>query len=151
MSNLLNILSMFHHGSVYKYIIFLDDNVSYEWRHAKGLLPVYTKEEIETDLHGYYDKKLLSYYPKSLEWQFRDEYPFDDALGAKPTIGSNEWETVIDTEISFLESNVKSPQDFAKEVEELRFKYNLKTPDMWEKPDQPTESQEHNQNNIHKH
>ena len=105
--------------------------MSYEWRHAKGL-PAFSQVEIETDLHGYYDPKLLSYYPEPREWQYRDEYPMDDTHTLSDNFTPSEWNSVNEHEGFMSEGQVKSPEEFQKEVEELRAKYNLSAPNMWE-------------------
>lgn len=115
----------------YKVGPWTHDNVSYEWRHAKGL-PAFPNVEIESDLHGYYDQKLLNYYPEPRDWQFRDEYPMDDSLNLAEQFTPNEWSSVDENLTYVSDSNVKSPEEFSKEVEELKAKYNLKTPNMWE-------------------
>ncbi len=113
------------------------DNSSYEWRHAKGLVQ-FSKAEVETDIWGYYDEKLLSYYPKPLEWQFRDEYPMEDALSMTHSFGPNEWENINTNDmniVSYDQKEIKTPEEFQKEIEELNNKYqNVKQPDMWENP-----------------
>lgn len=132
MSNSSNIHIKSTLGIVSLTLIILDDNVSYEWRHGKGL-PSYPSVEIETDIHGYYDAKLLSYYPEPREWQFRDEYPMDDSITMASVFSPNEWGSVNENDTSITESKVKSPEEFSKEVEEIKARYNLKTPNMWEK------------------
>jgi hypothetical protein len=82
---------------------------------------------------GYYDKRLLEAYPEPLEWQYRDEYPFEDALGFAPSTDMAAWSEVSDYPSNPLDSNVKSPEDFQKEVDELRRKYEkIERPNMWE-------------------
>ena len=84
---------------------------------------------------GYYDKKLLEYYPKPKEYQYIDDYPFEDSLMTIPNFQPNEWDGV-DENFSFSKSNeniLKSPVDFEKEIEELNKKFsNPQTPDMWD-------------------
>jgi hypothetical protein len=88
---------------------------------------------VETDLHGYYDKKLLNYYPDPLEWQFRDEYPMDDSVNYVMDMSPNEWNSV-DENFSFnSDSKVKTPEEFQQEVEMLRAKYKLESPNLWER------------------
>jgi hypothetical protein len=95
-------------------------------------LPSFDKEEIETDLWGYYDKKLLNYYPDPLEWQFRDEYPFEDNMTYNDPYSPNEWDRVNVNDTSISQS-AQTPQEFQKEVEALKSKYQLNKPNMWEK------------------
>ena len=111
--------------------------MAYEWRHAKGL-PSFSKEEIETDLHGYYDQKLLNYYPEPREWQYRDEYPMDDTHTFASDFSPNEWHTVNENEAFLSDSKAKTPEEFQKEVEALRAKYNLDSPNLWERNEQST-------------
>lgn len=88
---------------------------------------------IETDHWGYYDKKLLEYYPKPKEYQYIDDYPFEDSLMTLPTFEPNEWDKVDENYTLNKSQNVKSPQEFEKEIEELNRKYdNPKTPNLWE-------------------
>lgn len=112
-------------------MITLADNVAYEWKHSKGLL-VYSKKDIETDLWGYYDKKLLDYYPKPKEYQYIDDYPFEDSLIHAGGFQPNEWETVDESFRLTKSDNAKSPEAFQKEVEELTRKYNNPQPgNVW--------------------
>lgn len=106
--------------------------MSYEWKHGKGLM-VFDKQMIETDQWGYYDKKLLDYYPKPKEYQYIDDYPFEDALMTIPSYLPNEWDEVDENFILVKNQNIKSPQEFEKEVEELSKKFsNPQSPDMWD-------------------
>lgn len=75
-------------------------------------------------MFGYYDSKLLEYYPQPREWQFRDEYPVED-VHFNETFGPNEWDSVrtSDSHLSLNEHGVKSPEDFKAEVEQLRQKF----------------------------
>ena len=95
---------------------------------------------METDLHGYYDKKLLAYYPNPREWQFRDEYPMDESLNFQAQFSPNEWNTVDENNV-IIESKVKTPDEFHREVEELKAKYNLQRPNMWEQVNSANASQ----------
>jgi hypothetical protein len=80
---------------------------------------------------GYYDKKLLSYYPQPLEWQFRDEYPADDAINFQEQFSPNEWDSV-DENANVINQSGQSPDQFLKEVEQLKAKYQLNKPNLWE-------------------
>jgi len=102
--------------------------VAYEWKHSKGLM-VYDKQLIESDQWGYYDKKLLEYYPKPKEYQYIDDYPFEDSLMGLPAFQPNEWDNVDESYRISGASNPKTPQDFEKEIEELNRKFytNSKT------------------------
>ncbi len=97
--------------------------MAYEWKHSKGLM-VYDKQVIESDSWGYYDKKLLEYYPKPKEYQFIDDYPFEDSLMGLPAFQPNEWDEVDENYRISGASNPKTPQDFEKEIEELNRKFN---------------------------
>jgi hypothetical protein len=126
-------LTILYHGLVRIIIlkIFKDDNVPYEWRHGKGLQP-FTQEELETDFYGYYDKRLLNYYPKALEWQFRDEYPVDDALLFAPQFSPNGWENINENDRNHnlsTQNQTRTPEQFRKEVEEIRSRYTSKSVD----------------------
>lgn len=82
---------------------------------------------------GYYDKSLLNAYPKTLEWQYRDEYPFEDALGVPLQTDLSEWDSVSNTISNPINTHVKSPEEFKKEIEELKLKYkDIERPNMWE-------------------
>jgi hypothetical protein len=67
----------------------------------------------------------------------------------------NEWGNVNENDTSMIETNVKSPEEFQREVEELKAKYNLKNPNLWEKSVQNDEAAEHHstheQSGSHKH
>lgn len=56
----------------------------------------------------------------------------DDALNFQAMFSPNEWHTVDVNEDSMVESKVKTPEEFHKEVQELQAKYNLKNPNMWD-------------------
>jgi hypothetical protein len=110
------------------YIIYLDDNVSYEWRHAKGLM-IASTAQVETDYFGYYDRNLESYYPKAREWQFRDEYPMEENL-YEPDF-SNNWDSINENDNSINLGTGKTPQEFKQEVVMLKEKYKISKPKMW--------------------
>jgi len=58
----------------------------------------------------------------------------DDSLTVVQTFSPNEWNTVDENYTTISDSKVKTPEEFAKEVEELKAKYKLQTPDLWETP-----------------
>lgn len=85
---------------------------------------VFDKKDIETDVYGYYDKKLLSYYPNPREWQFRDEYPFEDAHSFVSDFSAEYyWKDVSDNANVSSDGLVKTPEEFEVEVKLLREKY----------------------------
>ena len=57
----------------------------------------------------------------------------DDSITMADTFSPNEWHLVNENDASITESLVKTPEEFLKEVEELKVKFNLQTPDMWQK------------------
>ena len=57
----------------------------------------------------------------------------DDSITMADTFSPNEWHLVNENDSSISESLVKTPEEFLKEVEELKAKFNLQTPDMWQK------------------
>jgi hypothetical protein len=87
---------------------------------------------VETDLYGYYDRKLLEYYPKPREWQYRDEYPVEDSFFLALDFQANDWEKVDDNDTIINEKDIKTPETFKKEIEELKQKYKIAKPNMWE-------------------
>lgn len=96
------------------------DNVSYEWRHGKGLL-VYSKAELEYDPYGYYSQN-FDYYPRPKEFEFREEFPATDE-----TVASHDsmvgWEHYNEDEHYVSSQNeVKSPEELKNYVEKLREK-----------------------------
>lgn len=91
----------------------------------------------------------MSYYPKTLEWQYRDEYPFDDALNLQTQFSPNDWETVNENDTSMIETKIKTPEEFQKEIEELKLKYNLKKPDMWEGSSENSKVHSNHDVNMH--
>lgn len=93
-------------------------------------MQLFQKEEIESDIYGYYDNKLLKVYPTPLEWQFRDEYPTDDALIFAPDYCPNGWDSLQPP--SNVDETVKTPEQFQQEIDELRLKYKIEKPNMWE-------------------
>ncbi len=88
-------------------------------------------QDIETDLWGYYDKKLLeSGYNKPLEWQYREAYPYEDNISNISEVNSEGWENVDNNYTDPIESKTKTPEEFKKEIEILREKYVK--PNLWD-------------------
>ncbi len=56
----------------------------------------------------------------------------DDTLLLQAMFSPNDWETVNENDNPMVESNVKTPEEFHKEVEELRKRFNLEKPNLWE-------------------
>ena len=75
----------------------------------------------------------MNYYPEPREWQFRDEYPVDDSHNLLLEMTPNEWGSVDENYNFYSETQVKTPEEFKKEVELLRTKYNLDSADLWNK------------------
>lgn len=66
-----------------------------------------------------------------MEWQFRDEYPFEDAINFQEQFSPNEWDSVNENE-NVINQSAQSPEQFRAEVEELKAKYQLNKPNLWE-------------------
>jgi hypothetical protein len=47
-------------------------------------------------------------------------------------VTSDGWENVDNNYTNPITNNAKAPEDFAREVEELRQKYNTESPNMWD-------------------
>jgi hypothetical protein len=122
-NSLLNKIIRSDLSRVFITVLHIADNVAYEWKHGKGLL-VFEKELIESDLHGYYDKKLLEYYPKPKEYQYIDDYPFEDSHPTYSQFSTHELDHVDENYKLENSKNAKTPEDFQKEIEELNRKFN---------------------------
>jgi hypothetical protein len=82
---------------------------------------------------GYYDKRLLEDgYQKPKEWQYREGYPFEDNITFTAETTNEGWENVDNNYTNPISKEMKTPEDFQREVEELRQKYNLQSPNMWD-------------------
>ena len=80
---------------------------------------------IEKDTYGYYDEKLLEYYPKPNEWQHRDEFPFDDFAQLSNPYSNYGWEDLPDTSVELSVGRTKAPSELLNEIEELKAKYKV--------------------------
>ncbi len=71
----------------------------------------------------------------------------DESLNLQAQFSPNEWNTVDENNV-LTETKVKTPDEFHKEVEELKAKYNLQRPNMWETVNAGNSSHG-NHNNTH--
>ncbi len=116
--------------TTYQTVPIIRDNVAYEWRHGKGLIP-YTDNDLAQDPHGYYSQNRVDFYPNPVEYEFRDALPFDDYANLTG-FTANGWEGVELNDSSLKSHSAESPDAFKKRVEDLKAKYN-KEVDVWEK------------------
>jgi len=116
--------------TTYQTVPIIRDNVAYEWRHGKGLIP-YSDNDLAQDTIGYYSQNREDYYPNPVEYEFRDALPFDEYANFTGYT-SNGWEGVDLNDSSLKSHNAESPDAFKKRVEDLKAKYN-KEVDVWEK------------------
>lgn len=69
----------------------------------------------------------MSYYPKPREWQFRDEYPVEDSHSLLNDYSPDfYWDEVGDDATASSEGTVKTPEEFEKEVKNLRERFGNK-------------------------
>ena len=107
------------------------DNVTYEWRHEKGMWHI-PDSVLENDPIGYYSQNKLNYYSKEREFEFRDEFPVETFEGTSNET-ENGWDDVDINKSNVLnDENVTSPDNFRNQVEELKKKYNEEI-ELWQK------------------
>lgn len=98
------------------------DNVAYEWRHGKGLA-AYGSGILSNDRIGFYNKDNLNYYPKPVEYEYRDEFPFDDYVNLGNNYADNGWEDVELNKTDLVDHVAESNEAFKRKVEKLKKKY----------------------------
>lgn len=62
-----------------------------------------------------------------------DEYPVEDSLTNYPVFGPNDWDTIntSDTNSVSRDQKIQSPEEFKKEIENLKAKYGEKQAEYW--------------------
>lgn len=107
------------------------DNVTYEWRHEKGMWHI-PDSVLESDPIGYYSQNKENYYPKDRTFEFRTDFPKEE-YNAYTNYVDNGWDN-IDINDSNVENNesVSSPNAFKDEVEALKKKYSGEI-ELWQK------------------
>lgn len=102
----------------------LGDNLTYEWRHGKGLT-VFSTAELEYDPFGYYSTKEMNYYPKPKEFEFREKFPSNELLNASDNSLTG-WENYDENDylVQSETQSVKSPEELKQYVDSLRNKLN---------------------------
>jgi hypothetical protein len=115
--------------TTYETVPVIRDNVAYEWRHGKGLW-AFNDEDIEFDPWGYYDSKKLDYYPKTREFEFRDEFPLEEYVDYD-SYNSTGWENIDANDTGLKSHEAESIDNFKNKVNELKQKYS-KDVELWE-------------------